>query len=155
MKSNQMYLIALIFTIICGLLIFFFFRDDTRPMTSQEIYTYVSINEAKSWESLSYQSFEILFAQGVINDDVAYVRYAYTYLTASNETYEHIGIMKISLDSGILFSYREVDRPISTLNSYFAEFDSAMENASFDFNLDKDDILDFMNKIKPNHRIDK
>jgi len=154
-KSSHVYYIALTLTILCSIVIVLLVKDDTRAMTNREIFIDASITEAKQWESLSNQVFNIIYVQGVIVDDVAYVRYAYELITSSNEAYEHVGIMKINLDLGILFSYREVDRPIVTLNSYFTEFDSAMEDEFYDFHLDEDDILDFISKVKPNRRITK
>lgn len=153
MKSNYMFFYAFIVTIFSCIIIVILFRNDTRAMTTKEVFIDASISEAKHWENSSYQVFRIIYVQGVIVDDVAYVRYAYELLTSSNEAYEHVGIMKISFEEGILFSYREVDRSISSLNSYFLEFDSIMGNETYDFHLDEDDILDFMNKAKPNRRI--
>jgi hypothetical protein len=88
-----------------------------------------------------------------MDDDVAYMRYHYHYVTSNGDMYDHIGIMKVSLQQGIIFSYREVDRPIPDVSSYFLEFDAAIEREPKDISLDNEDIEDFISQVKPKYRI--
>lgn len=153
MKVKYVYFILLGFVIISGILFLIMIRDQTRAMTHEEYYTYVAYTDAKSWEKSEYQLFLVDYIEGVVMDDMAYMRYSYHYETSNGETYHHIGIMKVSLDQGIIFSYREVDRPIPDLSSYFLEFDQSMEKEPKDIDLDDKAIEDFISKVKPNNRI--
>lgn len=154
MKVQHIYFILLGFIIISGTAFLFLMRDRTRAMTNEEYYTYVAYTDAKSWGKPQYQLFSVDKIEGIIMDeDIAYMRYHYHYVTSSGDTYDHTGIMKISLQQGIIFSYREVDRPIPDLSSYFLEFDAAMERNPKDISLDNKDIEGFITKVKPNYRI--
>lgn len=137
-----------------GFVTFLLLYDYTRPMDDEEKWIHITIEEARSWEKSSYESFVVHEVYGVIvSSDLAYTRYTYSFELENGEVISHTGIMKISLAEGILFTYREVDRDIPGLEAYFNEYDTHIQSDAYTFSLSQSDILIFLSKTRPNQRM--